>query len=165
MFSKSDKDQPQSFLGDTDSATKPARNFAAESKGLRAVLGASLQFKGDLKGDEDLEIQGSFEGAIELKNHNLTIGRQGSVKANIQAKFITIEGALDGDLVGEEQIVIRASGNVKGNLVAPRVSLDDGAKFKGSIDMEPKVERPSSMSSLKSVDKDKSSSMSQAKTA
>jgi cytoskeletal protein CcmA (bactofilin family) len=139
MFNKSDKESHRSSdRREEVPASIPPRPVAGEAKVARAVIGASLRFKGELSGNEDLVVQGRFEGTIELHNNNLTVGKQGSVTANVQAKIITVEGEVQGDLTGEERIVIRESGNVHCNLIAPRVSLDDGAKFKGSIDMEPK---------------------------
>ncbi len=102
----------------------------------RAIIGPKIRIKGDLSGDEDILIQGRVEGTIELKENILTIGENGLVKANAVAKSITIQGEVEGDLYGADNIVIRESANVRGNLVAPRVSLEDGAKFRGSIDME-----------------------------
>ena len=81
-------------------------------------------------------VQGQIDGTIDLKGNNLTIGQQGVVKANVLAQTITIEGTVEGDIFGEERIAILSSSNVKGNLVADRVTLEDGAKFKGSIDMD-----------------------------
>ena len=101
-----------------------------------AVIGPKIRIKGDLSGDEDILIQGQVDGTIELKEHALTIGENGAIKANAVAKSITIEGKVEGDLYGAENIIIRQSSNVRGNLVSPRVSLEDGAKFRGSIDME-----------------------------
>ncbi len=101
-----------------------------------AVIGPKIQFKGELVGEEDLLIQGHVDGTIDLKGNNLTIGDKGVVKANVLAQTITIEGTIEGDVYGEERISILSSSNVKGNLVADRVTLEDGAKFKGSIDME-----------------------------
>lgn len=101
-----------------------------------AVIGPKIAFKGELTGEEDLMIQGRVEGTIDLKGNHLTIGKQGVVKANLMAKTITIEGTVEGDLIGQERIEIKSSSNVKGNLIAARVTLEDGAKFRGSIDME-----------------------------
>ena len=101
-----------------------------------AIIGPKIRFKGELVGEEDLLIQGQIEGTIDLKNNTLTIGEQGTVKANVVAKAVTIEGAVEGDLFGQERISIKASSNVKGNIVADRVILEDGAKFRGSIDMD-----------------------------
>lgn len=108
---------------------------------VRAIIGPSIVIKGDLSGDEDVLVQGKLEGTIQLKKHNLTVGKEGSVKANVRAQVINIDGEVEGDLIGDERIIIHQSGNVRGNLVAPRVILEDGAKFKGSIDMDVRAEQ------------------------
>lgn len=102
----------------------------------RAIIGPSIRVKGDLSGDEDLVVQGKVEGKIELRNNNVTIGENGQIRADIFAKVISVEGQVQGNLYGEEKIIVRKSGRVRGNLVAPRVGLEDGSNFKGSIDME-----------------------------
>jgi len=101
-----------------------------------ATIGASIRIKGDLSGDEDLLIQGQIQGQIKLKSHNVTVGPSGRVRADIQGRVIRVEGEVDGNLFGEEEIVIRSSGRVQGNLQAPRVTLENGSNFKGSIDMD-----------------------------
>jgi cytoskeletal protein CcmA (bactofilin family) len=73
---------------------------------------------------------------IELKKNNVTVGKHGNVQANIYGKIISVEGEVEGDLFGEEKIIVRQSGIVRGNMTAPRVNLEDGAKFKGAIDMK-----------------------------
>ena len=103
-----------------------------------AVIGAKITFRGELSGEEDLLVEGKIEGTIELRNHHLTIGKQGSIKANVIAKSITVEGSVEGDLVAPERIGIKASSNVTGNVAAERVTLEEGARFRGSIDMETK---------------------------
>ena len=102
----------------------------------RAVIGPSISIKGELSGDEDVLIQGRVEGKIDLKKNNVTVGKNGQIKAEIYAKIISVEGEVQGDLFSDEKIVLRQSGVVRGNIKAPRVHLEDGAKFKGSIDME-----------------------------
>src|SRR5512141_1514017 len=104
----------------------------------RAMIGATIYIKGDLSGQEDLLIEGRVEGKIELRQHNVTVGKNGKVKADIYGRTITIEGEVQGNLYGEEQLVLRQTSTVRGNIIAPRVSLEDGANFKGSIDMSPK---------------------------
>ncbi len=104
----------------------------------KALVGPSLIVKGELTGEEDLMIQGRVEGKVDLKKNNVTVGRTGNVKANIYGKIISVEGEVEGDIYGEEKIIVRASGLVRGNMTAPRVNLEDGAKFKGSIDMDSK---------------------------
>jgi cytoskeletal protein CcmA (bactofilin family) len=108
----------------------------AEGPRERAVLGASLSVKGEVAGGEDLLVQGRIEGKIDLADHSVTIGRSGKVAADIFAKSVTVEGDIKGNLFATEQILIRKSGAVHGNLTAPRIVLEDGCKFKGSVDME-----------------------------
>lgn len=104
-----------------------------------AVIGPSIKLKGDVTGSQDLLVEGGVEGNIKLPKNAVTVGRTGKVNATIHAGVIVVEGNVEGDLRGEEQIIIRRSGNVLGNLTAPRVGLEDGAQFKGNIDMEPKT--------------------------
>ncbi|HEX2464837.1 MAG TPA: polymer-forming cytoskeletal protein [Thermoanaerobaculia bacterium] len=109
---------------------------------VAATIGPSIAIKGDVTGEEDLIIEGRIEGKILLKANSVTIGRNGRVKANVYANSITVEGEVEGDLIGKDEVVIRQSGKVKGNVAAPRVVLDSGARFQGSIDMEAQQGRP-----------------------
>ena len=101
------------------------------------MIGPSIVIKGEVSGEEDLVIEGKVEGTIDLKANEVSIGQSGQVKADIKAKIINIDGEVTGDITGIENVVISRSGNVRGNIVAPRVTLEDGAVFKGSIDMDP----------------------------
>jgi cytoskeletal protein CcmA (bactofilin family) len=101
------------------------------------MIGASIKIKGDITGDENLVVEGQVEGQISLTNHDLTIGESGVVSANLNAKTVQIHGTVNGDIEGSELVVVSKSGRVQGNIVAPRVTLEDGAQFKGSIDMSP----------------------------
>lgn len=101
-----------------------------------ASIGPSVVIRGEVAGQENLRIQGQIEGKVALKGQDVTVGRSGKVQADIHAKAIRIEGEVVGDLYGEQEIIIDASGQVTGNLVAPRVILENGSRFKGSIDME-----------------------------
>lgn len=101
------------------------------------MIGPSIKIKGEVSGDEDLVIQGHVEGTINLKSNELSVGQSGQVFADISAKMVKIDGEVTGDINGLENVVISKSGNVRGNIVAPRVTLEDGAIFKGSIDMDP----------------------------
>jgi cytoskeletal protein CcmA (bactofilin family) len=107
----------------------PARNAA--------MIGPSIVIKGEVTGEEDLLIQGKVEGKIDLKGNQVSIGSSGDVRADISAKVIQIDGNVTGDISASEKVTISKSGNVHGNIVAPRVTLEDGALFKGSIDMDP----------------------------
>lgn len=130
---------PAIFNNPTPASPRPVASSVAGAAAPAAVIGPKISFKGELTGEEDLLIQGRVEGTIDLKGNHLTIGRQGVVKANLMAKTITIEGTVEGDLIGQERIEIKSSSNVKGNLIAARVTLEDGAKFRGSIDMESQI--------------------------
>ena len=107
-----------------------------------ARLGRSLVFQGDLKGAEDLYVDGEFDGTIELGEHSLTVGPQGRVRANIRAREIVIEGNVAGNLRACDRLQIRKTGSVIGDLVAARLVIEDGAYFKGSIDIERAEEKP-----------------------
>jgi cytoskeletal protein CcmA (bactofilin family) len=104
----------------------------------RAMIGSTISIKGDLTGEEDLLIEGRLEGKIELRHNSVTIGKNGHIKADIFGKVITVDGTVEGNLYGEEQLIVRHCGTVRGNITAPRVALEDGCNFKGSIDMSPK---------------------------
>lgn len=106
--------------------------------GQIAIIGQSIQIKGELSGNEDLTIDGTVEGNIELKQNNLTIGPNGNIKADINAKTVTITGKVEGNVTADEKVEIRETGNLRGNIAAPRVVIADGAFFKGSVEMEKK---------------------------
>lgn len=139
------------MLGGSPAAAAPTPSTASDerrasapaSSGDKAVIGTSITVKGELTGDEDLVIQGKVEGSIHLKDHAVTIGRTGRVKADVHAKNIYVQGEVTGDLFGGDQVIVQRSGIVRGNITAPRVTLEDGAKLKGTIDMDPKPEQRS----------------------
>lgn len=114
---------------------------AARRPGSReaAVIGPSIHIDGDLRGEEDLIIEGEVNGTVMLKNNSLTIGQQGKVSADVYAHSVYVEGYMEGDLYGSERVWIRNSAQVRGNITSPRVSLDDGARFKGTIEMDPQA--------------------------
>ena len=101
------------------------------------MIGPSIRIKGEVTGDEDLLIQGRVEGTINLQANEVVVGESGEVRADVHARTIRIDGKLDGDISASEIVTISRLGNVRGNIVAPRVTLEDGGVFKGSIDMDP----------------------------
>ena len=111
-------------------------------------IGQSIHIKGELTGNEDLTIEGKVEGKVLLKDHNLTIGANGKITAEIQAKTVMVVGEVVGNITADDKVEVAATGSLRGDIVAPRVVLADGAKFKGSIDMDRK---PSVAPSMKPV--------------
>jgi cytoskeletal protein CcmA (bactofilin family) len=107
--------------------------------GEAAVIGRSIKISGDLRGDEDLRIEGDVTGTVELRNSSLTIGKEGRIKADVYAKIVIVEGHMEGDVYASERIVIRASAQVLGNITAPRVGLDEGSRFKGAVEMDQEI--------------------------
>ena len=103
---------------------------------MTANVKESAFIKGELTVEEDLTVEGRVEGKIELKDHNLWIGPQGKVYAEIHAKSVIIAGDVIGNIFASEMVEIRLSGSVQGTVHCPRVSLVDGAKFTGRIDTE-----------------------------
>ena len=105
-------------------------------------IGKSVVIKGELNGSEDLTIEGHVEGKIELKDHVLTIGPNGKIKAEVFAKVVIVLGDVRGNIVASEKVDIRDNGSVDGDITAPRVAIAEGAHFRGSVDMQKKVEPP-----------------------
>jgi cytoskeletal protein CcmA (bactofilin family) len=134
--------QPEPHPAPAAPVVRPAP-APAEPRQQAASIGPSISIKGELTGGEDLVIHGQVEGKVDLRQNNITVGKTGRVKADMYGRTICVEGDVEGNLYGGEQIVLRQSGGVRGNIIAPRVSLEDGSKFKGAIDMEPRPgERP-----------------------
>jgi len=115
-------------------AAVPAASAAPEAKRTGSVLGATLRFKGELRAEEDFVLQGRIEGSIH-HTQNLTIGTDGFVKGDSRARTIVVDGTVEGDLYALESISIRPTAKVLGNLMAPRISIADGASFNGKVDM------------------------------
>lgn len=133
MFKKpepeDDRTEPMIHAGEQSS-------FSTSRSRTPATIGPSIQINGDVSGNEDVIIEGRVEGTISLDENVLTVGKEGQINATVNARAVFVEGKVEGDLKGDEQVVVQRSGNVRGNIVAPRVTLEDGCKFKGSIDMD-----------------------------
>ena len=103
-------------------------------------IGKSVVIKGELNGSEDLTIEGQVEGTIHLREHILTIGANGRIKAQVFAKSVVVLGQVTGNVTATEKVDIRDNGSVDGDIVAPRVAIAEGAHFRGSVDMQRKAE-------------------------
>lgn len=135
MWKKEDE-QPARPVPAPATGTEVTRASAARPG--QATIGPSIFIKGEVSGSEDLLIQGQVEGSVALELHSVTVGGGGRVKADISGRVITVEGDVAGDIHAEEQIVLRGSATVEGDLKAPRVVLEDGASFRGMVDMGPR---------------------------
>lgn len=143
----SDKESPghenpgsRTSAGAREAVSDGNASAAVGDRSEAAVIGATIRIDGDLRGEEDLRVQGQIKGTVRLKKNSLTIGSQGKVSADVYANTIYVDGIMEGDLIAAERICIRKTAQMRGNIIAPRVSLEDGAKFKGSIEMDPDAE-------------------------
>jgi len=114
-------------------------------------IGKSVVIKGELNGSEDLTIEGHVEGKIELRDHVLTIGPNGKIKAELFAKAVVVLGEVKGNVTATEKVDIRENGSVEGDITAPRVAIAEGAHFRGSVDMAAKGKQPQQSKPLAEV--------------
>ena len=125
-------------------STQPVSTPAVVQPDVRRIerdivnIGKSVVIKGELNGSEDLTIEGHVEGRIELKDHVLTIGPNGKIKAQIFAKSAIVLGEVNGNITASEKVDIRDGGSVDGDIISPRVAIAEGAHFRGSVDMQRK---------------------------
>ena len=113
------------------SSTSPASPAAAD----QATIGKSLVVKGEVTGSESLYIDGKVEGAINLPGNRVTVGRNGQVSANISAREVVVLGKVRGNINASDRVDIRSEGSLTGDVIAQRISIEDGAFFKGGIDI------------------------------
>lgn len=144
MFNKRDHESDSSDRSREIGAAQSSRGGMSAggsgASGATAIIGPSISINGELKGQEDLVVEGTIEGTVELKQNTLTVGSKGTIKAQVYAHTILVDGTVNGDLYASERISIRKSARIEGNILAPRISLEDGAKFRGSIDMDAESE-------------------------
>src|SRR5580698_4923544 len=108
---------------------------SATSTGEQATIGKSLVVKGELSGSESLYVDGKVEGTITLPGNRVTVGRNGQVAANISAREVVVLGKVRGNIQASDRVDIRSEGSLTGDVVAARISIEDGAFFKGGIDI------------------------------
>ena len=101
-----------------------------------AHIGRSVVVKGELSGSEDLFIDGQVEGTIELRGNSLTIGPHGQVKANVNAKDVTVQGKLEGNIQASQRAELKKTAVAVGDIVTQRVAIEEGAYFKGKVDIQ-----------------------------
>jgi cytoskeletal protein CcmA (bactofilin family) len=151
MWKRDEAVRPAS--GQPTAAPQPAAPAQAGAPGPRAEtshlmekdivnIGKSVVIKGELNGSEDLTIEGHVEGTIQLRDHVLTIGPNGRIKAQVFAKSVIVLGEVTGNVTASDKVDIRDNGSVDGDIVSPRVAIAEGAHFRGSVDMQRKAGQP-----------------------
>jgi cytoskeletal protein CcmA (bactofilin family) len=118
-------------------APRPEAGYVMEKDIVN--IGKSVVIKGELNGSEDLTIEGHVEGTIQLRDHVLTIGPNGKIKAQVFAKSVIVLGEVTGNVTASEKVDIRDNGSVDGDIISPRVAIAEGAHFRGSVDMQRKA--------------------------
>jgi len=162
MFGKNEDDvldyekiEPTASVND-DTPANSAKNAKPDAPQRKiSVIGPTLRFKGELSANEDLIIEGEIEGTIAHQDKNLTVGKEGRVKANIDAKTVEVYGRVEGDIHAEDHVKLARSSDVKGNIRCERIVMEDGAVFSGSIDMSGKPKSSSEPTALPIAGKDK----------
>src|SRR5579872_7228158 len=147
MWKRDEAVRPPS--GQPTAAPQPPTPIPAAGTGARAEtghlmekdivnIGKSVVIKGELNGSEDLTIEGHVEGTIQLKDHVLTIGPNGKIKAQVFAKAVIVLGEVTGNVTASDKVDIRDNGSLDGDIISPRVAIAEGAHFRGSVDMQRK---------------------------
>ena len=141
MFDRN-RNKPQSTpkkeeIRNVPSAPSLGNPPSAPSSHSSAVIGPGIEISGDVTASADLVINGKINGSVVQSSHSVEIGESGQVNARVRAKMVKVSGEVRGDILGNEKVLITRTGRALGNISAPRVQLDDGALFKGSIDMTP----------------------------
>jgi cytoskeletal protein CcmA (bactofilin family) len=125
-------------ISEAPAVPRPVTTTASD----QATIGKSLVIKGEVTGSESLYIDGKVEGSINLSGNRVTIGRNGVVSANISAREIVVLGKVRGNLTASDRVDIRSDGSLTGDVVAARISIEDGAFFKGGIDIRKAGTKP-----------------------
>src|SRR5688572_27480313 len=144
MWKRDEAVKPSAPAAPAPAAHQPVSSAPAPQPEARRIerdvvnIGKSVVIKGELNGSEDLTIEGHVEGKIELRDHVLTIGPNGKIKAELFAKSVVVLGEVVGNVSASEKVDIRENGSVDGDITSPRVAIAEGAHFRGSVDMAQK---------------------------
>ena len=131
----------QSGVKSSDWHSDSSGASGASATSTMSVIGPTLVIKGELEAGEDLLVEGRVEGSIKHTAERLLIGQPGTVKADVHARNVVVEGEVEGDIYGSESVSIKETAKVSGNIFTPKISIIEGAQFKGSIEMETKEVR------------------------
>src|SRR5215471_16429923 len=144
------KPAPATWEGTNAMSTDAMRPLAATGDRATARLGASLHVKGEITGSEDMLVDGSVEGLIQLDERKLTVGATAKLTADIIAREVVVYGSVKGNLRAKDRIEIKKDGSVNGDLTTARIMIEDGAYFKGSIEIDKSAEKETTSAFAKS---------------
>jgi cytoskeletal protein CcmA (bactofilin family) len=142
------KPAPATWEGKTAMSTDALRPLGSTADRATARLGASLHVKGEITGNEDLQIDGSVEGLVQLDERKLVIGATSKVTADVIAREVVVYGNVKGNLRAKDRIEIKKDGSVVGDLTTSRIMIEDGAYFKGSIEIDKAAEKDAARSAF-----------------
>jgi cytoskeletal protein CcmA (bactofilin family) len=143
--------EPARPVPPTPAFETPGRTAPPATSGEQATIGKSLLIKGEITGSESLYIDGKVEGSINLPGNRVTVGRNGQVAASITAREIVVLGKVRGNVSATDRVDIRAEGSLSGDVAAARISIEDGAYFKGGIDIRKPEGKPAASGAPVSV--------------
>lgn len=145
MLHSNDNAPKQQFTPSTLNPAAPVKTVTSPIE--QATIGRTLVIKGEVSGSESLYIDGKIEGTLTFKDHRVTVGRNGSVQANISAREVVIMGKVTGNVECSDRVDIRSEGTLNGDVVSARISVEDGAMLRGSVQLNPGAEQKHEKSS------------------
>jgi cytoskeletal protein CcmA (bactofilin family) len=134
MLQSNDAMKP-SFTPTTPNQLTPVKTMTSPIE--QATIGRTVVIKGEISGNESLYIDGRVEGSVTFKDHRVTVGRNGVVQANISAREVVIMGKVTGNVECSDRVDIRSEGSLTGDVVSARISVEDGAMLRGSVQLNP----------------------------
>ncbi len=135
MLHSNDNAPKQQFTPSTLNPAAPVKTVTSPIE--QATIGRTLVIKGEVSGSESLYVDGRIEGTLSFKDHRVTVGRNGVVQANIAAREVVIMGKVTGNVECSDRVDIRSEGTLTGDVVSARISVEDGAMLRGSVQLTP----------------------------
>src|SRR5947209_4481824 len=145
MLHSNDNAPKTQFTPSTLNPAAPVKTVTSPIE--QATIGRTLVIKGEVSGNESLYIDGKIEGTLTFKDHRVTVGRNGVVQANIAAREVVIMGKVTGNVECSDRVDIRSEGTLTGDVVSARISVEDGALLRGSVQLTPAADQKHEKSS------------------
>ena len=135
MLQSTDNVSKMAYTPSTNNPVTPVKTMTSPIE--QATIGRTLVIKGEVSGSESLYIDGRVEGTITFKDHRVTVGRNGVVQSNVSAREVVIMGKVTGNVDCSDRVDIRSEGSLTGDVVSQRISVEDGAMLRGSVQLTP----------------------------